>query len=32
MSGYREALGGDGGAVDVAAWVWQQALLGWKPG
>ena len=32
MSGYREALGGDGGAEDVAAWVWQQALLGWKPG
>jgi cytochrome c6 len=30
MSGYREALGGDGGAEDVAAWVWQQALLGWK--
>jgi cytochrome c6 len=32
MSGYRQALGGDGGAEDVAAWVWQQALLGWKPG
>lgn len=32
MSGYREALGGNGGAEDVAAWVWQQALLGWKPG
>lgn len=32
MSGYREALGGDGGAEDVAAWVWQQALRGWKPG
>jgi cytochrome c6 len=31
MSGYREALGGDGGAADVAAWVWQQALRGWKP-
>ncbi|MEB3361498.1 MAG: c-type cytochrome [Synechococcaceae cyanobacterium] len=32
MSGYREALGGDGGAEDVAEWVWQQALRGWKPG
>ena len=32
MSGYREALGGDGGAEAVAAWVWQQALQGWKPG
>jgi cytochrome c6 len=31
MSGYREALGGDGGAEDVAAWVWQQALQGWQP-
>ena len=30
MSGYREALGGDGGAADVAAWVWQQALSGWQ--
>ena len=30
MSGYREALGGDGAVEDVAAWVWQQALQGWK--
>ena len=31
MSGYGEALGGEGGAEDVAAWVWEQALQGWKP-
>jgi len=28
MSGYASVLG-EGGAEDVAAWVWQQALAGW---
>ena len=31
MSGYRAALGGDDAAEDVAAWVWEQAMQGWKP-